>query len=106
MKSEAANYPAGTLRVSVDNNKIRYYHCVDDKEGTQVSIHAKELKLAQKSYNEKLLKLAKKRCEQINLLLKDFDEFGADKLFDDLHPARKRLVVPIEVTFDGQFLVS
>lgn len=107
LESEGANYPEGKLRISVDKNKVRYYHCLDEDEGIQTYIHANELtlarKLAQKSYNEKLLKLAKKRLGQINRLLKDFDEYEVDKLYDDLHSARKKLIVAIDKTLEQKY---
>lgn len=105
--NRTSEIPKGTLRISVDKNKVRYYHCLDDYNGTQNYIHASELDiakaLAQKSYEEKLFKLAQKRQGQINRLLKDFDDHEVDKLYDDLHPARKKLFSPLEKTIEQKY---
>lgn len=107
LESKISEIPEGTLRISVDKNKVRYYHCLDDYNGTQNYIHASEMDiakaLAQKSYEEKLLKLAHKRQGQINRLLKDYDDYEVDKLYDDLHPARKRLFSPLEKTIEQKY---
>ena len=36
VESELKCVPEGHLRISKDKNKIRYYHCVEDNEGTYI----------------------------------------------------------------------
>lgn len=37
IENELKSVPKGNLRISKDKNKIRYYHCVEDNEGTYIS---------------------------------------------------------------------
>ena len=37
VENELKSVPKGNLRISKDKNKIRYYHCVEDNEGTYIS---------------------------------------------------------------------
>lgn len=36
VENELKSVPKGNLRISKDKNKIRYYHCVEDNEGTYI----------------------------------------------------------------------
>lgn len=67
VENELKFVPKGNLRISKDKNKIRYYHCVEDNEGTYISKIDSELPklLAQKKYNQSVLKKAKARLRQI-----------------------------------------
>ena len=37
VENELKSVPEGNLRISTDKNKVRYYHCVEDNEGTYIS---------------------------------------------------------------------
>ena len=37
VEKELKSVPKGNLRISKDKNKVRYYHCVEDNEGTYIS---------------------------------------------------------------------
>ena len=37
VENKLKSVPEGNLRISKDKNKIRYYHCVEDNEGTYIS---------------------------------------------------------------------
>lgn len=37
VENELKSVPEGNLRISKDKNKVRYYHCVEDNEGTYIS---------------------------------------------------------------------
>ena len=37
VENELKSVPEGNLRISKDKNKVRYYHCVEDNEGTDIS---------------------------------------------------------------------
>ena len=37
VENELKSVPKGNLRISNDKNKVRYYHCVEDNEGTYIS---------------------------------------------------------------------
>lgn len=43
VENELKSVPEGNLRISKDKNKVRYYHCVEDNEGTYISKIVSEL---------------------------------------------------------------
>jgi len=137
VEKEKIDAPEGSLRVSVDGNKYRYYlyhgergnqversnlenvdtqvernNQVNQKSAVAFSnhiqkeeyIHSGDIeiarKLAQKKYNDSVLKTAQKRISQIKRLLNDYEENEIDKLYDNAHPARKRLITPVEFTYE------
>lgn len=60
-KLQLSNAPEGRLRLSKSRNYFQYYHCVDkNKRGVYIAKGNEELvqKLAQKTYNEKVLRFA------------------------------------------------
>ena len=57
-------------------------------------------RLAQKSYDEKISKLAAKRLAQIRKITKDYEDDEIEKIFLKEHEARKALIVPVEPTWD------
>lgn len=97
----------GTLRISVDGKKVRYYYRSEQFLNGERYLHKGETelsrKLAQKDYNEKIFKLAKKRLGQIERLVKDYDSHEIDNLYDQLHSARKCLVQPVEKTIEQKY---
>ncbi len=97
----------GSVRISVNGRKIRYYHHWDGYEEKEKYICRKDIELAkrvaQKNYYEKLHKIASKRLKVIKRLLSDFDEFEIDNVFDNLIPARKALITPIEKTIQQKY---
>ena len=64
-KEQLKDAPQGTLRLSSSKKWTQYYHCKsgEKKNGVYIPKTNKELihRLAQKSYDEKILKLAEKR---------------------------------------------
>ena len=66
--------PEGSLRLSKSHNRVQHYYCKDEKKsGDYISKENQVLaqQLAQKSYDEKVLRMAERRCAQIKRLLKD-----------------------------------
>lgn len=97
----------GTLRISVNGNKIRYYHHWDGYEEKERYIPKKDIDLAksiaQKNYYDKMLVLVQKRLKEIRRLLKNFDDFELDHAYDKLLPSRKVLITPIEKTIQQKY---
>ena len=91
----------GYLRISVDGGKARYYHCINDRYGEYIPRDNETLphELAQKTYNEAVAKVAEARLKSINRCLKGYSDDEIDLLYEELHPERKVLVMPIEPTF-------
>ena len=95
--------PEGTLRMSRSHNKLQYYRCTEEKKsGTYINQGNIELarKLAQKAYDEKVLKLAEKRLLQIKKLTKDYSENEIEEIYFQERRERQKLIVPIEPTWD------
>lgn len=105
VQKNLSDEPEGFLRISVDKKNPRYYHCISDKFGKYIPKSDTELpqKLAQKSYDEKVLSVASKRLKQIKKITKDLVEQEIDGLFDNLHPVRKKLVIPVEKTIAQKY---
>lgn len=96
----------GTLRISMDKNKVRYFHHIPSGNGKKYDTYIpktnKELpvQLAQNTYNNKLRSLVKKRLEQLRRILKDYDDNEIDVLYTKEHPERQKLIKPIQPTWE------
>ncbi len=99
-KSKAA-IPEGRLRISVDHGVTRFYQCIDDRYGEYIPREKIQLprQLAQKAYNETVLKTAETRVKRITRCLKDYSDDEIEQLFTSLHPERQKLITPVEPTF-------
>ena len=94
--------PEGTLRLSQSNNYLQFYHCTEEnKLGKYITKGNDELiqKLAQKSYDDRVLRLAEKRLKQIKKLLKDYEDDEIEKIFIKEHKERQRFIQPTEPTW-------
>lgn len=90
--------PEGHLRISKDKNKPRYYQCKED--GREIYIPRENvefpMKLAQKSYDQKVLKQAERRLKQIRMMTKDYSDDELEQLYTSMNRERQRLVEPVE----------
>lgn len=102
-RAQLADAPEGTLRLSKSQNYPQYYHCTEEKKrGTYIGKGNEELvqKLAQKSYDKKVLQLAEKRISQISKLTKDYEDDEISKIYENEHAARQKLIQPVESTWE------
>ena len=103
-KMENAHMPEGYLRISKHKNRCRYYHCLTDRNGTYIPkkdiILSKQL--AQKAYNKSIIDKAEEQLSQINKILKVDTEEEMKRLYDSLHPDRKKLIIPFEETWEDK----
>ena len=102
-KSGLKNAPEGTLRLSQSNKYLQFYHCTDEnKLGKYITKGNDELvrKLAQKSYDERVLRLAERRLNQIRKLLKDYADDEIEQIFYKEHKERQRFIQPTEPTWE------
>ena len=99
-REQLKNVPGGTLRLSNSGKWVQYYHCIpgERKNGDYIPQTNKELiqKLAQKTYDEKILKLAEKRLLQIRRITKDYVDNEIEKIFLNEHIERQKLIRPVE----------
>lgn len=98
--------PQGTLHLSRCNNTVQYYQCVTDKKRNEKYIPKTNEKLirqlAQKSYDEKIYMLAKKRLSQIKKITKDYENDEIERVFLKEHYERQKLIQPVEKTWEQQ----
>lgn len=83
-KTRLEEAPEGTLRMSKSHNKLQYYRCTKEKRlGFYISKENMELvrQLAQKTYDEKVLKVAEKRLKQIQNLTSDYKEDEIEEIY-------------------------
>ena len=96
--------PEGTLRLSTTQNRPQYYHCTKNgkKNGNYIAKENQQLiqQLAQKSYNEKVLKLAEKRLSQIRKITRDYEDNEIENIFAREHIERQKLIQPVEPTWE------
>ena len=106
VENELKSVPEGNLRISKDKNKVRYYHCVEDNEGTYISKIDSELPklLAQKKYNQSVLKKAKARLRQIERITRDYSDDEIEKIYTSMHTQRQLLVTPIEPIWEKELV--
>ena len=105
-KKELEKAPEGTLRLGTSQGCTQYYHCKDGAPRNGVYILKKEMELvralAQKSYNEKLLRYTEKTSKQIGKLLDIYEDDMIEKIFKSIHPKRQGLITPVEPTYEQQ----
>ena len=96
--------PQGKLRLSSCRENVQYYHCTQGarKNGSYIPKEQMELirRLAQKSYDEKIIRLADKRLSRVRKLLKDYDEIA--NVYQREHVERQKLIDPVEPTWEQQ----
>ncbi len=94
-------FPEGRLRISMDNGVARYYHCIDDRLGDYIPKKNTQLprQLAQKTYNDSVIKVAVARSRLIARFLKGYSDDEIERQYEELHPERRALITPVEPTF-------
>ena len=89
MKKQLATAPEGSMRLSTSKKKISYYHYQASCKGNGIYISRKneELiqKLAQKSYNEKVLSYVEKRLRYVRQLADIYEDSGIEEIFCKEH---------------------
>lgn len=104
-KIQLSDVPEGTLRLSKSQKYTQYYHSTEkNKAGKYIAKGNEELirKLAQKSYDERVLGLAEKRVAQIKRLTKDYEDDEIEQIFNKEHVERQKLIQAVEPTWKQQ----
>jgi len=96
--------PEGALRIAYRKGNAQYYHILSDEKyaGTYISKSQVELisGLAQKRYEEKIIRLLTKRLNQLHNILKDYDDNEVENVYIQEGEKRNRLISPIEPTWE------
>ena len=102
-KADLRDVPEGRLRIGKSNGCTQYYHCTKDSPRNGTYLHRNDIELArqlaQKSYNEKVIKYAEKTYIQISKLLEEYEDEKIEQIFLSQHPEKQKLIVPVEETF-------
>lgn len=99
--------PPGHLRVSRRGSRNVYYHRTDAKDtnGKYIPKNKRDLarRLAQKSYDQKLLLTAQQEAASIERFLADYPDVLTEEVYDTVSECRRELVIPAAET-DGLFM--
>lgn len=113
-QKELEEMPEGHLRIAQTSHKPQYYHYIDPKDFKGVFIPRSKddfaRKLAQKDYDQKVLKLLKNEINAITTCLSKICKSGStpaenasaatklEDLYAKMCPARQRLITPVTLT--------
>ncbi len=103
VKERLKDAPTGTLRLSKSHGQLQYYRCTEQKKtGIYINKNNIEMarRLAQKSYDEKVLKLAEKRLSQIYKITKDYKENEIEEIYYKERVERQELIESVELTWE------
>ena len=95
--------PEGTLRLGKCRGSTQYFQNIGEKsKGKYLSSKEVELakSLAQKTYDEKVLKCVEKRLSQIEAVLKDYEDNEIEAIYMKEHLERRKLIEPVEPTYE------
>lgn len=92
------------MRLGKSQGCTQYFHCSEDTRpsGKYIPKGDVELakKLAQKAYDEKILKLTTKRLRQLKVILKDYCDDEIAQVFLCEHIERQKLISPCEELYE------
>lgn len=91
--------PSGFLRIATIRGKTRYYRGEEGNPHMGKYLKKDDLnlakQLAQKSYDQKVLRTAELELQAWQLLAKHFPAMTVEEVYQTLSPARQKLVTPI-----------
>lgn len=94
--------PDGSLRLCKHGNKTQYYHRNNPKDFNGIYIKEKDIELArqlaQKDYDKKVFCCAEKELHAINKYLLSCPKTSVEEIYEGLHVARQKMIVPIKET--------
>lgn len=102
-KERLKEAPEGNLRITKSHGYRQYYQCTGEKKGGQYIAKENEdlvQRLAQKTYDEKVLRLAEKRLTQIKRLAESYEEDEISRIYLEENETRQKLIVPVEQTWE------
>lgn len=99
--------PEGFLRICNSRNRTQYYQRTDPKDFNGVYIKEKDISLAQglaqKDYDQRILRAVEKELESIKKYLTNYPELNVEQVYESLHKERQKLIIPIRET-DEQYI--
>ena len=101
------NVPEGALRICDHANRTQYYHRIDPKDTSGAYIPTKNhdliCKLAQKEYDQKVLRAIDKELAITKKYLSGYPVVTVEQIYDTLHKKRQALIQPIQES-DDEFI--
>ncbi|SEJ12397.1 hypothetical protein SAMN02910453_2185 [Lachnospiraceae bacterium A10] len=102
--------PTGTLQCSVSKKHIDFFHCeeINHKlEKRYLRRDERELicALAQKEYDLKIQKITGKQLKLLYKLERSMENASLEDLLQELHPAKRGIVVPVELTSEEKLKI-
>ena len=90
-RSGLESAPEGRLRISCDKSKPRYYQYMSADNETYIPKAEMELArlLAQKNYNESVVKKAEARLKQIKKITKNYSDDEIEKIYTSMNKERQ-----------------
>lgn len=99
--------PKGTLRICCNGKNVYYYRRTDPKDTAGVYLQKRDIhiaeKLAQKDYDEQVLRSIEKEIKAIDKYLEGYPNFHMEQVYERLHKERQKLVKPIQKS-DEQYI--
>ena len=96
--------PEGFLKISYSHGKPQYKLISGKEKKKELYIHSNDIelvrKLAQKTYDERVLKKAKDEIQSISSLVELYEKGNCDDIYDGFSVTRKSLVTPIMIPDD------
>lgn len=91
--------PEGHLRVCNSNNRTQYYYRTNPEDFNGTYLKEEEFSLAknlaQKDYDQKVLKAAEKELKAIEKYFSKYPKKNVEEILESLHKERQKLIVPI-----------
>jgi len=102
VKKELVSAPEGSLRLGKSMGKTQYFRYTREEGKQYISKDNQELAqiLAQKDYDEKILRYTEKSIKCIEKLLEEYEDNKLEKIFLAEHPMRQTLITPVEPTYN------
>lgn len=101
-ESALRDVPEGSLRICKNGDRTQYYQRINPKDISGKYIREKDLclagKLAQKDYDQRVLKAVEKELGAIQKYLAGYPKVNVEQIYEKFHEERQKLVVPIEDT--------
>lgn len=105
--------PSGSLRVGYKNKCAQFYHVNSNKDlkKSDITPNMKYIakkdrkfaaQLAQKHYDQKILKIATKREYHVNKLIADFTADSFENVYEREHVERQKLIIPVQLPWELQ----
>lgn len=99
------NAPEGRLQLSKSNKVVQFYsYNTEDKKRSYISKSNDELicQLAQKSYDEKVLRSAKERLKLVKIMNEHYHKDEMGHIYLNEHSERQKKICPVEIPWEQQ----